>query len=144
MGLLKTLGSLVGLEADLLLEKAKDNAIAFGAIGVFVAIGVFFLLLALYNWLLLWLGPLYAPLSMAGGALFLALVAFVVVRIRQASIERQEAERHREAESRAVVASAAIAALPDLLANPMVRNIGLPLGIYAALMLFSRPGPRKD
>lgn len=141
MGLLTTLAGLLGIEVDLIVERAKDNAIAFGAIGVFVAIGAFFLLVALYTWLTAWIGPLWAPLAIAGAAFVIALICFVVVRIQQASLERQQAERRREAESRALVASAALAVLPELLANPLVRNVGLPVAIYAAFLMFA--GPRK-
>ena len=142
MGLLTTLASLLGIETDLLLQRARENAIAFGTIGVFVAIGAFFLLVALYTWTVSQIGPLWAPLAIAGGAFLIALICFIVLRIQQASLKRQQQERQREAESRALITSAAIGVLPEILANPLVRNIGLPVALYAAFLMFVPPRKR--
>jgi hypothetical protein len=144
MGLITTLASLLGIEVDLLTQRVKDNAIAFGAIGLFALIGVVFLLVALHTWLASWIGPIWAPLAIAGGAFVIALISYAVVRIQLASIERREAERRQAAQSRALVVSAAIGVLPELLNNPLVRNVGLPVAIYAALLLFAAPRKPRE
>ena len=67
MGLLGPLASLLGIETDLLLQRIKESAVAFAAIGLFVVIAFSFMLVALYNYLLTWIGPIWAPLAIAGG-----------------------------------------------------------------------------
>ncbi|MDR3473878.1 MAG: hypothetical protein P4M09_19650 [Devosia sp.] len=143
MKLIATLAGLLGIESDLLLQRLKDDAVALSAIGIMVLVGVVFLLVALHTWLSGWIGPLWAPLAIAGGAFVIALICYGVLRIQQASLRRREAEHRQAAASRALVVSTALGALPELLANPVVRNVGLPVAIYAALLLFAAPRKPK-
>ena len=90
------------------------------------------------------MGPIWSPLIIAGGALVIAIILFVALQIQEAALKRRAEERRREAESTALIASAAIKALPELLASPAVRDVGLPVLLYAGLMLFTRPKGRPE
>jgi hypothetical protein len=142
MGLLSALAGLFGIEVEALLQRIRGNAIAYAAIALFVLICLVFLLIAAYTALTWWLGPIWAPLLIAAIALLIALIVFAVVRIQQNAARRRAEERRREAESTAMLATAALGALPELLQSSVVRNVGLPLALYAALLLLS--GRRKD
>jgi MFS family permease len=147
MGLLGPLAGLLGIETDALLQRAKESAVAIAAIGVFVLIGVTFLLVALYTALDGWVGPIWAPLIIAAVALVIALILYIALRIQAAALKRRQAERKVEAETTALVASAALTALPELFHSSLVRNVGLPIALYAAFLFFTAPkksGPTES
>jgi hypothetical protein len=144
MGILSLLGSLVGVEVETLVQRIRGSAVAFAAIGVFVMICVAFLLVALYTALAQWVGPIWSPLIIAGGALVIAIILFIALQIQQAALKRRTQERRRQAESTALIASATIKALPELLASPAIREVGLPILLYAGLMLFTRPKGKPE
>jgi large-conductance mechanosensitive channel len=139
MGMFSLLGSLLGVEVETLVQRVRESAIAFAAIGVFVLICITFLLVALYTALDGRVGPVWSPLIIAGGALVIAIILFIVLKIQEAAVKRRAEERRKEAESTALLATAAASALPELLASPAVRNVGLPILLYAGLLLVSRP-----
>ncbi len=146
MGLLAPVLKLLGIEADAIASRIRDNAIAFGAIGLFAVIAIVFALMALYTWLAGWIGPLWAQLAIAIAALVIALIIFIVLRLENAAAARREAKRRRQEESSAAAsaaASAAIAALPALLESSAVRTIGVPLGLYLGFLLLSRRGRKR-
>ncbi len=154
MGFLAPLARLLGIETDVLLRQLRENAVAFAAIGVFAMIGVAFLLVAANTALTWYVGPLWAPLIIAAAAFVVALALFATEKMRKRSLRRRAAEAAVEAEGTALVASAALSLLPDLLSSPAVRNIGLPIALYAGFLLLSgkhgskpagtaRPRPRS-
>lgn len=141
MHLLLPLASLLGIEVEDLVDRFKQNAIAWMAIALFAMIGVVFLLVALYTGMVGWLGPIWGPLAIAGVALLIALAIFLGVRISSGIVARRETDRRHSAEKTALVTTAAITAMPMLLKSPLVRKVGIPLGgALAALFLLSRSG----
>ncbi len=138
MGLLKALASLLGIEAEAIIARLKESAIAFAAMAFFALVAIVFLLVALYTWLNGWLGPLWAPLIIAAGALVIALIIALVLRIQQAAEARREAAQKHARHTQALMTSAAISALPSLLESGLVRTVGLPIGLLAAFLLLSR------
>lgn len=144
MGWLASLAGLLGVEVETLLERARGSAVAFAAIGLFGLICLYFLLLALYTWLAAWVGPIWSPLIIAAAALLVVMVFFVALRMQQAALQRRAEIRRREAQETALVAGAALSTLPDLLRSPLVRNVGLPLALYAGFLMFSGSGKRKN
>ena len=145
MNLLLPLASLLGIEVEDLLDRIKQNAIAWSAMAFFALIGAVFLLVALYTGMVDWLGPIWGPLAIAGGALVVALGIFIGIRIAAGIAARREAERRHSAEKTALVTTAAITAVPMLLKSPLMKQIGLPVGgALAALYLLSKPGGHKD
>jgi len=142
--LIPLVARLLGIETDVLLRRLKENAVAFTAIALFALIGLVFLLVAAYTALTWWVGPLWSPLIIAAAAFVIAIILYIALQIQQAALRRREEERKREAETTAVMAGAALSALPELFHNPLVRNVGLPVAIYAALLLFSSsPRPKR-
>ena len=144
MGLLPTLASLLGIEVGGLVSRLKENAVAIAAISLFALIGIAFLLVAAYTALTAWVGPIWSPLILAGAALVIALVLFIALRIQNRAVARRDAQRRRERETTALVASAALAALPELLKTPILRNIGIPVALYVAFLLFNGRHPSDD
>lgn len=139
MGLLSLLGSLAGIEVETLVQRVRESAVAFAAIALFIMICVAFLLVALYTALEGWVGPIWSPLIIAGGALVIAIVLFIALQIQEGALKRRAEERRKEAESTALIAGAALNLLPELIASPAVRNVGLPILLYAGLLLLARP-----
>ena len=137
MGLLPLLTSLLGIEVEGLASRLKENAVAVAAIALFVLIGVSFLLVALYTWLAAWVGPIWSPLIIAAAALLIALILFIALQIQNRAIAKRAAERRRQDETTALVATAALSALPELLKSPLLRNVGIPIALYAAFLMFS-------
>jgi hypothetical protein len=141
MHLLLPLASILGIEVEDLIERFKQNAIAWGAIAFFAAICVVFLLVALYTGMVDWLGPIWGPLAIAGAALVIALAIYIGVRIAANVVAHREAQRRHSAEKTALITTAAITAVPMLLKSPLMKTIGIPVGgALAALYLLSKPG----
>lgn len=145
MQLLATLASILGIEVNELIDRFRRNAVAWSVIGLFGMITLAFLLVAAHTALAGWIGPIWAPLLIAGVALLVAVVIFVVIRIMEGIAAREEAQRRRAAETTALATTAAMTALPMMLKSPLVRNVGLPLGgALAALYFLSRSGKSSD
>jgi hypothetical protein len=140
MALIAPLVNLLGLEAQEMLQRTRESAVIYAAIALFAVVCFIFLLVALNAALLPWVGPIWAPLIIAGGALVIAAILYIVLKVQMATRRRQQLQRRREAETNSLLTGAAIAAVPELLRSPLVRNIGLPLAIYAGVLLLS---PRK-
>lgn len=145
MHLLLPLASLLGIEVEDLLDRFKQNAIAWLAMAFFALVGVVFLLVALHTGMVGWLGPIWGPLAIAGGALVVALAIFIGVKIAANIAAHREAQRRHSAEKTALVTTAALTAVPMLLKMPIMKQIGLPVGgALAALYLLSKPGGHRD
>lgn len=141
MHLLLPLASILGIEVQDLIDRFKQNAMAWSAIAFFALVCVVFLLVALHTGMVAWLGPIWGPLAIAGGALVVALAIFIAIRIAAGIVAHREAQRRHSAEKTALVTTAAITAVPMLLKSPLMRQVGLPVGgALAALYLLSKPG----
>jgi hypothetical protein len=143
MGLLAPIASLFGIEAEVLLQRLKESAVAYAAIGILGLICLCFLLVALNTGLDGLVGPIWSPLIIAAAALVIAVVIYIALRIQQAAQKKRAEERRREAENTALLASTALGALPELLRSPLVRNVGLPIALYAGLLLFGSMGRKS-
>lgn len=145
LSLLYPIASLLGIEAGELVERMKKNAGLWGAIAAFGLIALIFLLVAANAGLTLWVGPVWAPLIIAGVAAVIALAIYVVSRITAEIAHKKEVERRRSAETTALVTTATITAIPLLLRSPLLKTIGIPLGAaLAALFLLSKSGPKSS
>lgn len=145
MHLLLSLASFLGIEVESLTARLKRNAVALVAIGGFALIGVIFLLVTLQTAMVGWLGPVWGPLTIAGGALLIALGIFTGLQIIRSIAARHNTERRHSAEKTALVTTAALTAVPMLLRSPMMKSIGIPVGgALAALYLLSKPGGHRD
>ena len=86
LALLSPLASLLGVEIQTLVSRYKREAVSWAAVGLLLALGGVFLLIAANNALTLAYGPVVAPLMLAGAALFAGLVVYLVARFRAASV----------------------------------------------------------
>lgn len=147
MNLLLPLASLLGIEVEDIVDRLKQNAVAWSAIAFFALVGIMFLLVTLYTAMVAWLGPIWGPLAIAGGALVIALGIYAGIKIAASIVARRESERRHSAETTALVTTAAITAFPMLMKSPLMKSIGLPVGgALAALYLLNKPGghSRRD
>jgi cobalamin synthase len=142
MNLIAPLAALLGIEATALLARLKRNLMAYSAIGFFAAITILFLLIALFLALADEFGPLWASLIIAGGALVVALLIYATMQVQESRRKRAELERRRNSESSAFVTTAALTALPILMKSPLLRTVGIPLAIVAAVVFLARPSSR--
>ncbi len=130
LALLGPLGALLGIEAASIKDKLKRQVLLWGTLGALGLIAATFVLIALNNALSLVLGPIVAPLSIAGGALVIALIVYAVFHFRATIEARNDAEKARRAEVTALITTAAITAIPLIL--PTLKRIGVPAGGAAA------------
>lgn len=130
LALLGPLGALLGIEAASVKDKLKRQAVLWGTLGVLGLIAVAFVLVAVNTALAYAVGPVVAPLIIAGAALFIGVVVFLVFHFRETVEARNEAERKRSAEMTALITTAAITAIPLIL--PTLRKVGVPAGGAAA------------
>jgi hypothetical protein len=140
LALLAPLASLLGIEVGALVERYRREALVWAIVGVFLAIGAIFLLVAANAALGFSFGPVVAPLMLAGSAMLIALAIYLAARIKSGADAHAEAERKRSADTTALVTSAAITAVPILVKSPLFKKVGLPLGgALAAAYLLSKP-----
>jgi membrane protein DedA with SNARE-associated domain len=144
MGFIAPLAAVFGIEIESLVDRFKRDALVNGLIAFCALIAIIFLLIAGYVALAAAMGPLIAALVMAGGALVLTLLIFLISKIGARARKRRELERRRKNEAGAVVTTAAITALPTLIRSPLGKRLGIPLVVLAAYLLFRRPGASDE
>ena len=143
MGLLGALGGLLGYEAATLKTKIQSQLVLWGVLAALGLVGVVFLLVAANAGLTVLVGPIYAPLIIAGAALLVALVVYLIGGAQRKAKAKEEAEDRRRTEANAMMATAAVSAIPLLL--PTLKKVGLPAaGIAAALFIFMQMRGSRD
>jgi hypothetical protein len=128
--ILGPLAALMGLEMTSLKDRLQRQAILWGLLGGLGVIAVSFVLVAANNALTYAVGPVIAPLIIAGAALVIGIVVFLVFTFRNSIEKEKEAERKHSAEVTALITTAAITAIPLIL--PTLKKVGLPAGAGAA------------
>lgn len=130
LALLGPLGALLGLEVVSIKERLKRQAVLWGTLGALGVVAVSFVLVAVNNALTLAVGAVIAPLLIAGAALLIGIVVFLIFHFRETVEAKQEAEKKRSAEVTALITTAAVTAIPLIL--PTLKRIGVPAGGAAA------------
>lgn len=130
LALLGPLGALLGIEATSFKDRLKRQAVLWGTLGVLGVIAIAFVLVAINTALTYAVGPIIAPLLVAGAALLIGIVVFLISHFRETVEAHNDAEKKRRAEMTALVTTAAITALPLIL--PTLKRIGVPAGGAAA------------
>ncbi|WP_338720590.1 hypothetical protein [Devosia sp. XK-2] len=143
MTVLAQLASLLGLELEEMLAKAKSNLLVYGLIVLFSAVASGFLIAAGYMALAERAGAIVAALILAGGFLALALAIYIGAFIASRRRQRKFAQRRRSAETGALLSSAALVALPLLSKSPTLVRWGLPAAAIAAFALL-RDNEKED
>lgn len=144
LAVLTPLLSLVGLEVDDLRGRITRQAIMWGLVAGLGLVAICFLLVALHAALSMAYGPVVAPLIIAAGALVLAVLVFLVSRLRAGVEAREAARKRRDGEVTALIATAAMTAIPLLLRSPLVKELGMPLGAALASTLWFRKGETES
>ena len=144
LALLGPLGALLGLEAASIKDRFKRQAILWGSLGVLGLIAAIFILVAINTALTYAVGPIIAPLIIAGAALLIGIVVFLVFHFRETVEAHNEAEKKRRAEVTALITTAAITAIPLIL--PTLKKVGVPAGgvVAAAYSLLQSKAFRRD
>lgn len=138
MHLLVTLAALLGVETDVLVARLRKSLVASSVIALFALIGLCFLLVAANTALTAAVGPIWAPLIIAGIAIVIALIVYLANKIMAGERKAKQTERRRSSETSAFITTAALTALPIVLKSPMARNVGIPLAVLAGLALLAR------
>lgn len=140
MNLLTPLAGLVGLQVDTVTDKLRRAVVVNGLVGLLVLVALCFAAVAGFMALSELIGPKLTALCFAGGALVLALAIYLGSLVGQGARRQRELERRRATETNALLATAAVSALPLLLKAPLARNIGLPLAALAAFLALGKSG----
>ncbi|RYE07861.1 MAG: hypothetical protein EOP22_16110 [Hyphomicrobiales bacterium] len=130
LAILGPLAALVGVEMTTLKDRLQRQAILWGSLAALGLVAVTCVLVSINTALAYAVGPVIAPLIIAGAALLISLVLYAVFHFRDTLEARREAEKKRSAEMTALVTTAAITALPLIL--PTLRKVGVPAGGVAA------------
>jgi hypothetical protein len=138
MAFLGPLAALLGIEIDVLIERLKRNATTLAVVAFLALIGVVFLLIAANVALTELVGPLLAPLILAGTSLVIASIIWFVSDSGEKRRARVAAERKRSTDTTALVTTAALTALPLALKNPTLRLLALPASAVLGYMLLGK------
>jgi hypothetical protein len=130
LALLGPLGALLGIEAASIKDRLKRQAILWGIVGVLGLIAVAFVLVSINTALTYAVGPVIAPLIIAGVALLVAAIVYAIFHFRETMEAHRDAEKKRSAEVTALITTAAITAIP--LIFPMLKRVGVPTASAAA------------
>jgi putative Ca2+/H+ antiporter (TMEM165/GDT1 family) len=130
LALLGPLGALLGLEAASIKDRFKRQAVLWGTLGALGLIAVVFVLVAINTALTYAVGPIVAPLIIAGAALLIGVLVFLIFHLRETVEAHNDAEKKRRAEVTALITTAAITAIPLIL--PTLKKVGVPAGGMAA------------
>jgi tellurite resistance protein TehA-like permease len=143
MAFLAPLAALLGIELDGLIDRLRTSAVALAITALFGVIAIVFLLVAANVALTDWVGPIYAPLIIAGIALVLALIVWFATRAAEQRRQRLVAEKRRSTDTTALITTAAVTALPLIVRNPAMRAIAIPAGAALAYFMLKRQGEAK-
>lgn len=144
MAFLAPLAALLGVEIDVLVGRWKRNATNLAAVALLGIIGIAFLLVAANVALAEIVGPLLAPLILAGVATVSAAIVWFVSDASEKRRTRRAVERRRTTDTTALMTTAALTALPLLLKNPVLRILAVPASAAVGYFLLGRKGGRDD
>lgn len=131
------LTSLAAGEVGLAVNRVKRSAIFLSIIGVLGTIGAVFLLVAAYIALAERYGDLRAALYIGGGAIALALVLYIIMKITDAIIRKRQRDRAKN-DTSALLAIAAVAAAPMLLRSRSLLMLAIPVIAFGGLSMLGK------
>lgn len=135
MNALAPLASLLGIEVEHAVARARATAIVTGLIVVLLIAAFAFLTVAGYLALADLFNPPVAALMLSGLLLVLALAVYAGALIGRGQQERTRQEKRRAGETGAFLTSAAITALPLIARSPAILRLGVPAAAIAAVAL---------
>lgn len=128
-GLAPLLASLAAMDANAFIQRARRNAILYAFMLLFVLTAYGTLVAATAIAIAQRMGAIGALLTVAGGALFLALVMFLIARGMSRAEEKRKREAAASSGSRALMVTAAISALPVLIKSRPIALLALAGGL---------------
>ncbi|MCB5203687.1 hypothetical protein LH464_14505 [Neorhizobium sp. T786] len=128
-GLAPLLASLAAMDANAFIQRARRNAILYAFMLLFVLTAYGTLVAAAAIAIAQRMGAIGALLTVAGGALFLALVMFLIARGMSRAEEKRKREAAASSGSRALMVTAAISALPVLIKSRPIALLALAGGL---------------
>lgn len=125
-------------------KRVRRALIDYAIAGIFLAIGIGFLIGAAYIWVANQFTPLKAALWFGGGFVTLAIIAIVIHRILSGMQARRRAAEARAMQLKTVMGAAAIAILPTLLKGRggLMGALG-PLVAMAAYAIYKENAARN-
>lgn len=136
------LTSLAAGEVGLAVNRAKRSAIFLSIIGVLAAIGVIFLLVAGYIALSERYGELRAALYLGGGALALAIILYIIMKISDGIMRKRQRDRAK-VDTSALMTIAALAAAPMVLRSRLLLALAVPVVAFGGLSLLGKKPARR-
>ncbi|MHC1547552.1 hypothetical protein [Phyllobacterium sp. K27] len=137
------LTSLAAGEIGLTVSRVKRSAMFLSVIAILSSIGAIFLLIAAYIALSERYGELRAALYIGGGAIILAIVLCIAMKISDAIIRKRQRDRAKT-DTTALLTIAAIAAAPMLLRSRGLLMLAIPAIAFGGLSLLGKkPATRR-
>lgn len=136
------LTSLAAGEVGLAVGRAKRSAIFMTVIALLALIGLIFLLVAAYVSLTERYGEIYSALILAGCALGLAILAYVIMKISDSIARKQQRERAK-VDASTVLTIAALAAAPAVLRSRVLLMLAIPAVAFGGLSLLTGKKKRR-
>ncbi|WP_130271134.1 hypothetical protein [Phyllobacterium myrsinacearum] len=125
------------------MSRAKRRAVFVALIGILLAIAGVFLLVAGYIALAQHIGSLHAALVLAGGAIVLALLAYIAMKISETVARKRQRERSK-VDTSTLLTVAALAAAPTVLKSRGLLMLAVPVIAFAGLSLLTRKKPSSN
>ncbi|WP_130502082.1 hypothetical protein [Phyllobacterium myrsinacearum] len=125
------------------MSRAKRRAVFVALIGILLAIAGVFLLVAGYIALAQHIGSLHAALILAGGAIVLALLAYIAMKISETVAHKRQRERSK-VDTSTLLTVAALAAAPTVLKSRGLLMLAVPVIAFAGLSLLTRKKPSSN
>jgi len=128
-GLAPLLASLVATDVSALVQRTKRNAILYVFALLFVLTAYVALVAAGSIYLAGIWGPVVALLAVAGGTLLLALLMYLAVVIGNSAQKKRKREAAATSGGKALMATAALSALPLLMKSKPLMLVGAVIGV---------------
>ena len=138
-----SIAGLLGIDIAATVHRIRESLIGLIVIGLFGIIFLVFGLIAASTALTEQVGPIWSPLIIAGVSVLIAIIVAIALSLQGRGRRRRVAPAMREPDNTALIASAALTALPDLLSSPAVRRVGVPLALYGGFLLMMGARPPK-
>jgi chromate transport protein ChrA len=136
------LTSLAAGEVGLAVKRIKRNAVFGVVIALLSTIAVIFLLVAAYIGLADRYGDMRAALTLAGGSLVLAVVAFVAMKVAEGAERKRQRDRTK-VDTSALLTVAALAAAPVILRSRALMMLAVPIAAFGGLSLLSKTKSKR-
>lgn len=127
------IASLMSSEVQAVTKRAKRSAIFYTIIALAAAIGITFLLIAVYFTLASKFGLINSAFIITAGCVVIIIIAYVINRLLDKAEKRRVAQNRAAIDTNAALTAAAIASVPILLKRPLL-TLALPV---AGLLFFT-------